>query len=155
MIKIFWDFTATGTTVLLKGLSDDKHASEKFKYSFNAKCKHTFWFLSALLSLYWLELAFNHLFLLYEKSCCITTDSQVLWQQQVLGAFTTMQLSSNAGVNKLAFKWIIIWEKFPQNGLWGRVSSRRRRVAKLFPRESYHPPKANGKISSQGRVSLP
>ena len=59
------------------------------------------------------------------------------------------------GVNKLAFKWIIIWEKFPQNGLWGRVSSRRRRVAKLFPRENYHPLKADGKISSQGRVSLP
>ena len=28
-----------------------------------------------------------------------------------------------AGVNKLAFKWIIIWEKFPKNRLWGRVSS--------------------------------
>ena len=59
------------------------------------------------------------------------------------------------GVNKLAFKWIIIWEKFPQNGLWGRVSSCWRRVTKLFPRKNYHPPKADGKISSQGRVSLP
>ena len=28
------------------------------------------------------------------------------------------------GVNILPFKWIIIWEKFPKNGLWGRVSSR-------------------------------
>ena len=63
--------------------------------------------------------------------------------------------NKETGVNKLAFKWIIIWEKFPQNGLWGRVSSRRRRVAKLFPRENYHPLKADGKISSQGRVSLP
>ena len=45
MIKIFWDFTATGRHYYgsFKGLSDDdKHASEKFKYSFNAKCKHTF-----------------------------------------------------------------------------------------------------------------
>ena len=97
MIKIFWDFTASNRHYgSFKGLSDDdRHASEKFKYSFNAKCKHTFWFLSALLSLYWLVLAFNQFSLLYEKSCCITTDSQVLWQQQVLGAFTTMQLSSN------------------------------------------------------------
>ena len=30
------------------------------------------------------------------------------------------------GVNILPFKWIIIWEKFPKNGLWGRVSSLQR-----------------------------
>ena len=33
------------------------------------------------------------------------------------------------GVNILPFKWIIIWEKFPKNGLWGRVSSRQRHLS--------------------------
>ena len=34
-----------------------------------------------------------------------------------------------AEVNILPFKWIIIWEKFPKNRLWGRVSSRQRHLS--------------------------
>ena len=49
-----------------------------------------------------------------------------------------------AGVNILPFKWIIILEKFPKNGLWGRVSSRQR------PLSAEGTPASRSKFISEG-----
>ena len=66
-------------------------------------------------------------------------NARIMFSTALIDGYRCLNFCPIAGVNKLAFKWIIIWEKFPQNGLWGRVSSRRRQLAKLFPRENYHP----------------